>query len=52
MVLTSGRMKMINWTKLVEIYGKSQISQKDAFFMDEARFHGKCHSHEIVSYIG
>jgi len=36
--------------KLVEIYGKSRTSWKDAFFTDEARFHGKCHGHEIANY--
>jgi len=29
--------------KLVEIYGKSRISRKDAFLTEEARFYGKCH---------
>ena len=35
-----GSLKIFaNETKLVEIYGKAQISQKDTFFTDEARFH-------------
>jgi len=39
-----------NETKLVDIYRKSRISGKDAFFTEEARFHiHRRYGHEIVN---
>jgi len=41
--------KFTNETKVVEIYGKSEILWKHAIFKDEAQFCGKCHVHKIVN---
>jgi len=40
------KVKALKFTKNCECHG---ISQKWAFFTEEGKFHGKCHSREIVN---
>jgi len=36
-------------TKVVKFAENHKCLQKDAFFVDNAQFHGKCNCHEIMN---